>query len=155
MTIRILYLHGIENSAHNARVTRWLSEKFPDGQVVAPNLQTRRTSVLFSAGFMFFVLALVSLCCVTGIYWKWWAGVLLFIATAVVSMGIYALAGRGVTHVMQRRAVSIAEKSFKEFRPNLIVASAFGAVVAVSMDIPKLPMVCLMGAAVTVLDLTL
>lgn len=53
----------------------------------------------------------------------------------------FVLAGRGVTHVLLKQAVAAAEETFEKFRPNLIVASSFGAVVCFQMDKPKLPLV--------------
>lgn len=42
---------------------------------------------------------------------------------------------------MWLKAIRIAEKKFREQRSNVIVATSFGSVVALSMDIPKVPMV--------------
>lgn len=53
----------------------------------------------------------------------------------------YWLGGKGATHYMWLKAVRIAEKKFKEQRTNVIVGTSFGAVVALSMDVPKVPMV--------------
>lgn len=53
----------------------------------------------------------------------------------------YWVAGRGVTHYMMKQARTIAEKKFKDFKPNVIVAETFGAVVALSMDVPKVALV--------------
>lgn len=59
----------------------------------------------------------------------------------VVLVLAYWLGGKGATHYMFLKAVRIAEKKFKEQGPNVIVATSFGAVVALSMDVPKVPMV--------------
>lgn len=58
----------------------------------------------------------------------------------------YILTGRGVTYYMVQRAVAIAEKEFKEFCPNVIVASSFGAVVALAMEVPRVSLVLLAPA---------
>lgn len=53
----------------------------------------------------------------------------------------YWFGGKAATHYMWRKAIRIAEKKFREQRSNLIVATSFGSVVALSMDVPKVPMV--------------
>ncbi|KAL8455631.1 hypothetical protein Emag_000561 [Eimeria magna] len=58
----------------------------------------------------------------------------------------YWLGGKGATHYMWLKAVRIAEKKFKEQRTNVIVGTSFGAVVALSMDVPKVPMLLLSPA---------
>lgn len=59
----------------------------------------------------------------------------------VLASSLYLLGkmyfGRLMLHVALRRAML----SFEEFKPNVIVASSFGAVVLFHMRIPKLPLV--------------
>lgn len=46
-----------------------------------------------------------------------------------------------MTQFLFHQSVKIAERKFREMRPNVIVGSNYGAVVALSMNVPKVPMV--------------
>ncbi|KAF8819310.1 hypothetical protein IE077_001204 [Cardiosporidium cionae] len=70
----------------------------------------------------------------------------LFSLSAILSACLYLLAGRGATHIMLKRSITIAEKAFKSSRSNIIVATSFGAITALQMDIPKCPMLLLAPA---------
>lgn len=53
----------------------------------------------------------------------------------------YLVGGRGVTQFLFHQSIKIAERKFREMRPNVIVGSNYGAVVALAMDMPRVPMV--------------
>lgn len=62
-------------------------------------------------------------------------------AQVLIGVAGYVFGGRGLSVLLLRSSVRIATEAFHNFRPQIIVASAFGAVVAFHMDIPKLPLV--------------
>lgn len=110
-------------------------------QVICPELGAKRTLTLFAMGFGLLILLMFTVVILT--FWKsnMVAGVASVLALALVGVLVFFLAGRGVTHLLVRQAAFHAELAFKKFRPNVIVASSLGAVVALQMDTPKVPLV--------------
>ncbi|XP_026194037.1 uncharacterized protein LOC34623600 [Cyclospora cayetanensis] len=74
------------------------------------------------------------------------AGIMALSAFILICLLAFFLAWRGVTQLVMRHAVLQAESAFNSFKPNVIVAPAYGAVVALQMDIPKVPLVLLSPA---------
>jgi len=145
MSKRILYLHGMKSTPRSAKL-KVLTDIYGERAVRCPNLGTKEivvSSVLF---LLFVCVALVAVVAVLFCYAETWAAVLSIPITLLLAYVVVAWGGRGICGAMLRRATRIAEDTTREFRPNVIVASSFGAVVALSMTTPKCPMLLLTPA---------
>lgn len=143
--VRVMYLHSLRAGPKSIRSTHLVGVYGQDA-VRSPNLKTRRTLAIFTTLFVIFVMALIAAAVLGFLLWSVVAGALLTVLLAGVGVLTYILAGRGVTHYMLMNAVAAAEKTFQEFRPNVIVASSFGSVVAVTMRVPRVGLVLLAPA---------
>lgn len=143
--IRVLYLHGLRGSPSTPR-RALLEEACHPNPVSVPNLKTRQTLALFTVGFVAFFLASGTVVVLAWLFLTaLWAALISTTAVLVIWIG-YVLAGRAVTHYMVVRATKIAEKAFWDFRPNVIVASSFGAIVVFGMNVPKVSLILLSPA---------
>lgn len=136
---RVLFLHGLEG-APGTQKHKLLEKAFGRSRVKAPNLKTRQAILVFSIAFILLLALVVCGTCLSFIYAKWYIGMVVVVLALALIGAAYLIAGRGATHLMMKQAVSIAERTFHEFRPNVIVASSFGTVAALNMDVPKCPM---------------
>ncbi|EPR61385.1 putative transmembrane protein [Toxoplasma gondii TgCatPRC2] len=145
MPPRILYLHGLEGGRGSEK-EKMLEKVFGKQDVKAVNLKTRQTIMLFTG--LFTLLAVLFICGFVACFvlLKWYIGLLVTLLGILVLAGGYWVAGRVVTQYMVKQAKRLAEKKFKEFRPNVIVAETFGAVVALNMNVPKVAMILLSPA---------
>lgn len=114
--------------------------------MLIPDLHTKRTIILFAFVILAVVLLMGGAVLAAFIMKNIVSGLLALLGMVVLGVICFVLGGRGVTHLVLKRAVASAEKAFATFRPNVIVASAFGAVVCFQMDIPKLPLLLLAPA---------
>lgn len=140
-----MYLHGLDGSP-NSEKEKLLEKTFGKQSVKGVNLKTRQTIMLFTAIFSFVVLLSICIFVTCFVLLKWFIALSATLVGIICLIGGYWLAGRGVTHFMMQQACRIAEKKFKDFRPNVIVAETFGAVVALSMDVPKVALLLLAPA---------
>lgn len=143
--LRVLFLHELD-SAPGSEKQRLLEKALGKQRVKAPNLKTRQSIMMFVLLFLILAICLVSSCIASAVLAKWYVGLAVFLGSVVVLILAYWLGGKGATHYMWLKAVRIAEKKFKEQRTNVIVGTSFGAVVALSMDVPKVPMLLLSPA---------
>ncbi|CDI78749.1 hypothetical protein, conserved [Eimeria acervulina] len=137
--LRVLFLHELD-SAPGSEKQRLLEKALGKQRVKAPNLKTRQTIMVFVLIFLVLSICLLSSVIAAAVLAKWYVGLGVFLASAVVLLLSYWFGGKAATHYMWRKAIRIAEKKFREQRSNLIVATSFGSVVALSMDVPKVPM---------------
>ncbi|OEH76645.1 hypothetical protein cyc_03393 [Cyclospora cayetanensis] len=143
--LRVLFLHELD-SAPGSDKQRLLEKAIGKQRVKAPNLKTRQTIMMFVLIFVVVAIILLSACIAAAVLAKWYVGLSVFLGAMALLVLLYWLGGKGATHFMWMKAVRIAEKKFKEQRSNVIVATSFGAVVALSMDVPKVPMLLLSPA---------
>lgn len=145
MAPRVLYLHGLRGTSGSKRY-RSLVEVYGKDAVRSPNMKTRRTIILFTIGYILFVGALCTASAMSFVHWTIFESVVTTILCILFGCLVYILVGRGMTHQMVKRATRIAEKEFHSFRPNVIVASSFGAIVAFNMEVPRVSLVLLAPA---------
>lgn len=136
---RVLFLHGIEGSP-GVEKHKLIVKCVGKENVKAPNLHTRQTIMIFTIGFVLLVAAFITSTVICFLKVATWVGCVFIIATLTTLCILYFVAGRITTKIMLTRAIWIAEKHFSKFKPNIIAASSFGAVVAFKMDIPKCPL---------------
>lgn len=140
--IRVMYLHALRGTTRGEK-TEKLKEACKDYHLITPDLKTRTTLLIFTLTFGAYMCCVTALICLA---WAFISSILAFFITTLLFLCVcitYILAGRGVTHSMVVQATAIAEKVFWEFRPNVIVASSFGAVVVFAMQVPKVSLVLL------------
>ena len=128
-------------SANDSMKVSLLREAFGSAAVSAPTLGTRRTLMAFALGFAITALLMCAIVVMTFLKSNVAAGIMALVSLSLMSLLAFFLAWRGVTQLVMRQAVLQAEINFKEFQPNVIVAPAYGAVVALQMDVPKVPLV--------------
>ncbi|KAL8436944.1 hypothetical protein ACSSS7_001308 [Eimeria intestinalis] len=143
--LRVLFLHELD-SAPGSEKQRLLEKAVGKQRIKAPNLKTRQSIMMFVLLFLVLALGLFGSCIAAFVLAKWYVSLAVFFTAAGVLALTYWLGGKGATHYMWLKAVKIAEKKFKEQRTNVIVGTSFGAVVALSMDVPKVPMLLLSPA---------
>ncbi|CDJ69508.1 hypothetical protein, conserved [Eimeria necatrix] len=143
--LRVLFLHELD-SAPGSEKQRLLEKALGKQRVKAPNLKTRQTIMMFVLGFLVLAICLLSGIIAAAVLAKWYIGLCVLLGSAVVLVITYWFGGKAATHFMWLKAIRIAEKKFREQRSNVIVATSFGSVVALSMDIPKVPMLLLCPA---------
>ncbi|XP_053990660.1 uncharacterized protein LOC128882877 [Hylaeus volcanicus] len=140
--IRVMYLHALRGTTKGER-TEKLKEACKDYHLITPDLKTRTTLLIFTLTFAAYLCCVSALVCLA---WAFISTILAFFITTLLFLCVcitYILVGRGVTHSMVVQATAIAEKVFWEFRPNVIVASSFGAVIVFAMQVPKVSLVLL------------
>ncbi|PFH36033.1 hypothetical protein BESB_056840 [Besnoitia besnoiti] len=145
MPPRIMYLHGLEG-ARGSDKEKMLEKVFGKQACKNVNLKTRQTIMLFTLLFTLVVLLVVCACVACFIWLKWYIGLVVSLIAVLLLVAGYWIAGRGVTQYMMKQARTLAEKKFKDYKPNVIVAETFGAVVALSMDVPKVALLLLAPA---------
>ncbi|KAL8272064.1 hypothetical protein Esti_003999 [Eimeria stiedai] len=133
-------------ASHDRKKVALLEEVFGKESVKAPPLGARRTVALFGGAFVLTAVLMVVLVCMAFVKGTFMTGIVALCSLSLVSLLAFFLAWRGVTQLIVRQAVMHAEVAFKTFKPNVIVAPAYGAVVAFQMDCPKLPLVLLSPA---------
>ncbi|KAL8448966.1 hypothetical protein Emed_003318 [Eimeria media] len=143
--LRVLFLHELD-SAPGSEKQRLLEKAVGKQRIKAPNLKTRQSIMMFVLLFLVLALCLGSSCIAAFVLARWYVSFAVFLASVALLALTYWLGGKGATHYMWLKAVKIAEKKFKEQRTNVIVGTSFGAVVALSMDVPKVPMLLLSPA---------
>ncbi|KAL8435298.1 hypothetical protein Efla_002553 [Eimeria flavescens] len=143
--LRVLFLHELD-SAPGSEKQRLLEKAVGKQRVKAPNLKTRQSIMMFVLGFLVLAVCLISGCIAAAVLARWYVGLALFLVSVLLLSLTYWLGGRAATHFMWLKAVRLAEKKFKEQRSNVIVGTSFGAVVALSMNVPKVPMLLLAPA---------
>lgn len=143
--IRVLYLQGFEG--FSPKVDKHiLVDAVGAENVLVPDLHTKRTIIVFALVAVVLVLLMGGAVLAAFITKSFVSGLLSLLGMILVGLICFVLGGRGVTHLVLKQAVASADTAFAAFRPNVIVASAFGAVVCFQMDIPKVPLLLLAPA---------
>ncbi|CDJ61968.1 hypothetical protein, conserved, partial [Eimeria maxima] len=137
--LKVLFLHELD-SAPGSEKQRLLEKALGKQRVKAPNLKTRQTIMVFVLIFLVLTICLLSTVIAAAVLAKWYVGLCVFLAAGLVLLLTYWFGGKAATRYMWRKAIRIAERKFREQRSNVIVATSFGSVVALSMDVPKVPM---------------
>lgn len=145
MAPRVMYLHGLEGSRASEK-EKMLEKVLGKPSVKAVNLKTRQTIMLFTTIFTVSAILLICAVIACSVLLKWYCGVAAFVLSVGLLGGGYWIGGRSVTQFMVKQGRVLAQKRFAEFRPNVIVAEAFGAVVALSMEVPKVSLLLLSPA---------
>ncbi|PHJ21615.1 transmembrane protein [Cystoisospora suis] len=145
LPVRVMYLHELDAFPNKVK-QELVEECVGQANVVVPEFHTKRTLTAFVLAFALLLFIMFGAVLAAFINKSTAAGFLSLIATIAVATITFVLAGRGVTHVLLKQAVAAAEATFEKFRPNLIVASSYGAVVCFQMDKPKLPLLLLSPA---------
>ncbi|PFH38093.1 hypothetical protein BESB_004340 [Besnoitia besnoiti] len=137
---RVLFLHRI-NGGPTGSVQRLIQRSVGRGKFMAPDLKSRKLLFLYTVAFAVFIV--MQFVC-TVLFWLYLSRLYasLLTGTAIVlCVTAYCLGGRGLSTLILRTALREATEAFRRFRPQVIAASSFGAVVALHMDIPKMPMI--------------
>ncbi|KAL8272764.1 hypothetical protein Esti_003314 [Eimeria stiedai] len=144
--LRILYLHGIDSGPRSTlarQLRRLYGYSSTRGGVYTPALLIREV-LLFS--LLVTGLLLLTILAAVIVSWNlaslWLAG----LATAVgIGLGglLVFLASLAAPRLMLSVARSRAARAFEVFKPNVVAASSFGAVVLFHLRIPKLPLLLL------------
>ncbi|EPR63453.1 putative transmembrane protein [Toxoplasma gondii RUB] len=136
---RILFLHGMDGGPAGNK-QRLLQRAVGRSNFLAPDLKSRKIVLLYTIAFGCFVTLILG--CVV-LFWIFTAHIhaILFTMAAVpVCFLAYYLTGRWLSSLILTTGVREASAAFHRYRPQVIVASSFGAVVAFHMDIPKMPL---------------
>ncbi|KEP63394.1 UNVERIFIED_CONTAM: hypothetical protein HHA_304490 [Hammondia hammondi] len=145
LPMRVMYLHELR-AFPDPNIQHMLEECVGKGNLIIPKFKSKRIMTWFGICFGVLLLVLIGAVVTAFVNNSMMTGILSLLATLVVSGIVFSLAGRAVTSLMVKQAVTSAEAAFKESKPNVIVASSLGAVVCVQMDIPKLPVLLLSPA---------
>ncbi|KEP65722.1 UNVERIFIED_CONTAM: hypothetical protein HHA_249300 [Hammondia hammondi] len=136
---RILFLHGMDGGPAGNK-QRLLQRAVGRRNFLAPDLKSRKIVLLYTIAFGCFVTLILG--CVV-LFWILTAhihAILFTMAAVLVCYLAYYLSGRWLSSLILTTAVREASAAFHRYRPQVIVASSFGAVVAFHMDIPKMPL---------------
>eukprot|EP00382_Lankesteria_abbotti_P002645 CAMPEP_0113850464 /NCGR_PEP_ID=MMETSP0372-20130328/3899_1 /TAXON_ID=340204 /ORGANISM="Lankesteria abbotti" /LENGTH=248 /DNA_ID=CAMNT_0000820765 /DNA_START=79 /DNA_END=822 /DNA_ORIENTATION=- /assembly_acc=CAM_ASM_000359 len=139
MGTRIMYLHGLWSGPNN-RKKLMLDEVYGAENVTAPNMRTKLGVSCGIFGYLLFCLALVSASVCLFLYDAFWGALVTTFLSIAISLLVLVFGGRGWSAAMTKRCALAAQHEIERFRPNVVVASSYGAVVALSMGNPKLPM---------------
>lgn len=139
---RIMYLHGLRSGSSSPRAAM-IREVYGKDSVVVPDLKTRRALILFTIFFVIYVLSLCALALFMFLIASPVIGTAALLILTAIGVLTYILLGRGVTYYVTQSAIKIAEKSFNEFKPNILVCSSYGSVVALNMKVPYVSLVLL------------
>eukprot|EP00920_Eleutheroschizon_duboscqi_P028292 GHVT01069043.1.p1 GENE.GHVT01069043.1~~GHVT01069043.1.p1 ORF type:complete len:292 (-),score=21.34 GHVT01069043.1:2409-3284(-) len=123
-----------------------LQQLFHRRYVMGVDLKTKQAMMIFVAVLVILVVVMLAISITAFALDDPVAGSVTLVCTVLVGLIYYFVAGRGMTTVMLKRSVKRCEAAFREFRPNVIVAYSFGAVVAFRMDVPRVPMVLIAPA---------
>ncbi|EPR61386.1 putative transmembrane protein [Toxoplasma gondii TgCatPRC2] len=145
LPMRVMYLHELR-AFPDPNIQHMLEECVGKENLIIPKFKSKRIMTWFGICFGVLLLVLIGAVVTAFVNNSMMTGILSLVATLVVSGIVFSLAGRAVTSLMVKQAVTSAEEAFKESKPNVIVASSLGAVVCLQMDIPKLPVLLLSPA---------
>ncbi|CBZ52193.1 hypothetical protein NCLIV_019820 [Neospora caninum Liverpool] len=145
LPMRIMYLHELK-AFPDTSTQRMLEECCGKDNLIVPKFQSKRIMTWFCIAFGVLLLVMLGAVVTAFINNSMVAGLLSLSAMLTVGVIVFTLAGRAVTSLMVKQAVTSAEAAFKQSKPNVIVASSLGAVVCLQMDIPKLPLLLLSPA---------
>eukprot|EP01068_Selenidium_serpulae_P005785 Selendium_serpulae@DN4179_c0_g1_i1.p1 len=132
----VLYLHGMGKGKD-----AMFKEVVGSESVVAPDLGGWKIMATFTAMYIFMMIILLLFVVFSFIALDLPAAVPILLLSVALGFFLYIGGSRAVTYLMVWRGLRIAERAVREVAPNVIVAHGFGAVVALRLANPKLPMV--------------
>ncbi|CBZ56124.1 conserved hypothetical protein [Neospora caninum Liverpool] len=136
---RILFLHGMDGGPAGSK-QRLLQRAVGRSNFLAPDLKSRKILLLYTIAFGCFIVLAISIIVVFWIFITSIHAAMFTIAAVIATCVGYYVSGRWLSSLILSTAVREASEAFHTYRPHVVVASAFGAVVAFHMDVPKMPL---------------